>query len=457
MNLERLQHELETRVVNSQKKVILTPHQQEKFDEVISLLRKGNKRINLIGSAGVGKTVLASELVKFVCKDMTINPNYNNGEVYVTAPTNKAMAILQGKIQAKVEFKSIHSALKLSRYVDRKSGQVTFVPPKKSWGKYKNPFEQAKFCILDESSMLNSDFIGGNERTLVPYLKDFTFPILFIGDDKQLNPVGEPNSPVFHQGYPTVELTEIIRQGEGNPIISLSRDLDLLRFKKPHLIDGKGYTYSNHLPSIIDNLAEVNGTDELKYIAYTNDKGFGNVDSINELVRIKRYGNPKRIEKEETIVFNSPYGSFYTSKELKVEKMEIITSDISVPRETTKFEQGSPSNEVDYIKLKFYRVNDSINIIHEDSDAMFKLVASVLTENCKRHGWNWQGKYFFEEQFADIKYNHAITVHKSQGSTYKQTILNIGNIDFNKDASSKQRMLYTAVTRASDLVILNNM
>jgi hypothetical protein len=76
--------------------------------------------------------------------------------------------------------------------------------------------------------MLNSDFIGGNPtRTPQPYLADYPFPIIFIGDNKQLNPVGEQVSPVFVQGYPKVELTEIIRQGEGNPIIELSRDLDI--------------------------------------------------------------------------------------------------------------------------------------------------------------------------------------------------------------------------------------
>ncbi len=43
-----------------------------------------------------------------------------------------------------------------------------------------------------------------------------------------------------------------------------------------------------------------------------------------------------------------------------------------------------------------------------------------------------------------------------QGSTYKEAILNIGNIGFNSDMAEKQKMLYTAITRASDLVILNN-
>ena len=43
-----------------------------------------------------------------------------------------------------------------------------------------------------------------------------------------------------------------------------------------------------------------------------------------------------------------------------------------------------------------------------------------------------------------------------QGSTFEKTIINIKNINFNQDASEKERLLYTAITRASELLILYN-
>lgn len=43
-----------------------------------------------------------------------------------------------------------------------------------------------------------------------------------------------------------------------------------------------------------------------------------------------------------------------------------------------------------------------------------------------------------------------------QGSTYKQAIVNIKNININKNYKEKTRLLYTAVTRASELLILYN-
>ncbi len=373
-----------------------------------------------MGSAGTGKTVVTAELAAFFNRDRLINPNYNNGKVYVTAPTNKALAVIQGKINASVEFKTIHSAVKLYRVTNPKSGQKYFV---KSKGK--NEFNFAKACFIDESSMLNSEFIGGKAILdkdgkqidfIKPHLDDLPFPIIFIGDDKQLNPINEPISPVFIQDYPEVRLTEIIRQGEGNPIIDLSMDLDMIYFKKPKLIDNRGYIYSDNKQGLIDNLAEVNGTDDLKYLAYTNTV----VDEMNQLVREKRYGTPKKVEKLETIVFNSPYGNFYTNKEVKVEDLCIITSNIGIPREETKFDREGPINSVDYIKMKYYKINDEVNIVHEQSEKVYKTILETLNENCKRHGWDYRGKDYFVEQFADIKYNHAITVHKSlETGSYK--------------------------------------
>lgn len=432
---------------------MLTQHQQEKFDEVVDLLKAGHKRIVLQGSAGVGKTYLVGELVKLFKRDYTINPDYNNGSVFVTAPTNKALAVLKGKVDSNVEFKTIHSALKLRRYVNGKTGQVSFV---KAWSK-EDDFRKCKLAVIDEVSMLNTLLEGGNDpgtgEYLKGYLDEYGFPIIYVGDDKQINPVGEPYSPVFRKDYPVVELTEIIRQGNGNPIIDLSRDIDMVFFKMPNIIDGKGYLYNNNKSDIIDSLAEVNGTDEMKYLAFTNV----DIDEMNKLVRERRYGVPKKIERDETLVFNSPFESFYTNKEVKVELVELVTANVPVPNHNTRFDnENKPINEVDSIRMKYYRINNSFNVIHEESEGIFKRVSESLKYNCSKLGWNWKGKFFFEEQFADIKYNHAITVHKSQGSTYKTSVINIGNIMINRKAEERQRLLYTAITRASDLVILNN-
>jgi len=425
----------------------LTLHQQEKQEEILSHLYVGENRILLIGSAGVGKTYMMGELVKLLARDRRVNGHYNNKKIYALAPTNKALAVLKGKIDYEVEFKTVDSALhRRPGPADPKTGIRKFIRINRK-SKSAEEFKTCKAAIVDEASMLNSE--------LLTYLDEYRFPIIFVGDNKQINPVGEAESPVFTRGYPTVELTEIVRQKNPNPIIELSRDLDLIYFKQPNVINNRGYLYSNAKHIMIDRLAEVNGTDDLKYLAYTNDE----VELMNKLVRVKRYGNPKKIELEETITFNMPYGSFYTNEEVKVRHVDIITDFISVPKEDTRYDKDdNPITEMDKIKMKYYRINESISVVHEQSEAIFKLIVAQLNGHCKNNGWSWNARdYFRDKIFADIKYNHALTIHKSQGSTYKEAIINIGNVlRYCRDANEKQRLLYTGVTRASDLVILNN-
>lgn len=429
----------------------LTTHQSEKLEESLEILQRG-KRLLLFGSAGVGKTYLVNELIGRLRLRIP-----STRKIYCSAPTNKAVAVVKGKVDERpnLEFTTVHSALKIKRQVDFKTGAISFKP----WytDKYP-PLKGVGLFIIDEASMLNKE--------LLEYVEEHATKnnaiVIFIGDDKQLNPVGEEVSPVFTAGYPEVELTEIIRQGEGNPIIDLSRNLDVIASKVDKRIDNKGYIFSNNLNQVVATLAAVNGTDELKYLAWTNQE----VDKINKLVRQAIYGvNPNKVELEETLVFNEPYNEeYYTNQEIKVETVEVKEKEFFYPAGKTKgvFEKNTTFNP---IKLKYYSINakfsieaqeytDNIIIIHEDSEKEYEKLLKNLKTMCSAKVIDWKDFYDFKEGFADMKYNHAITVHKSQGSTYKQAIVNIKNLGLNKNKTERERLLYTAVTRASNLLIL---
>lgn len=401
----------------------LTKHQEEVMYQIIDAVKSGHRRIVLKGSAGVGKTFMVNELLRHLG---------GNGRVYLTAPTNKALAVLRDKIHIRgnFEFSTIHSALKLKRRFDNKTGEVFF---KQEYSEKYPPFKGCSLLIIDESSMINQEILR--------YLKNYNFPIIYIGDEKQLNPVNEEESPVFYQNWLTFELTQIIRQKGGNPIIELSRDIPRIwKENGPNVNpDNQGYLYTYDRQKVIDKLSEVNGSNELKYLAYTNM----DVDIINSSVRNRIYGSPRMIEQGEILVFNAPYGdTFYTNQEVKIEKLEETTEDYRTYHGTVRF--------------KTYRVNELIKVIHEDSLKDYKEVVKVIKKQCKLGELEWKEYYNFIEEFADFKYNHAITVHKSQGSTYKDVILNVKNLNLNKSKVEKQRLFYTGITRASDLLILYN-
>ena len=428
----------------------LTAHQSEKLEESLTILESG-KRLLISGSAGVGKTYLVNELIGRLMKKA------GRRKILCSAPTNKAVAVLKGKVDERpnLEFITVHSALKIKRDVNYKTGAITFKP---YFSEKYPPLKGVGLLIIDEGSMLPTELLSYVET----HADRNNCTVIFIGDHKQLNPVGEEVSPIFVQDYPEVELTEIIRQGKGNPIIDLSRNLDVIAERTDNRLEDNGYLFSNSLPQVIETLATVNGTDELKYLAWTNKE----VDTINKLVRKRIYGeSPKKVELGETLVFDEPYNEeYYTNQEIKVETVAKKEKEFFYPAGRAKgvFDSITTYNP---IKLKYYAINakkseetglmtDNIIVIHEESETEFAKLLANLRSMCKARIIPWVDYYKFKEGFASMKYNHAITVHKSQGSTYGQTIVNIKNLGLNKNKTERARLLYTAVTRASKLLIL---
>jgi len=444
---------------------MLTAHQQEKMEELLLLiLEKKEKRICLEGSAGVGKTYLVNVFLKeLYIKLRASNMCRERCYFFITAPTHKALSVLKSKTDTEncgytPVFKTVHSAMGLVRKRDFKTGEETFVKPKSSYrGPKTEDFNSAAVCVVDESSMLSEQ--------LVNYLNEYkNTVIIFIGDRKQLPPVGEEISPVFSSDFPVVELTQIVRQGEGNPIIELSRNIHtILRpgaGKLVHREDGKkiGYLTTVNRDKILERLAESNGSDLVKYLAWTND----DVDSVNRKVREIIYGQPAKIENGETLVFTAPYAEFFTNQEIKVEKLEIKDLKVYHANRNSLFDKDgnllypSPKDGKNFYETTFftcYLINDSIPVLHEASERQFQKALLELRKQAIETE-NWKGYYHLKEYFASLTYNHAITVHKSQGSTYKTAVIHVSNLNRNSNQSEKKKLFYTAVTRASELVVL---
>jgi ATP-dependent exoDNAse (exonuclease V) alpha subunit len=52
--------------------------------------------------------------------------------------------------------------------------------------------------------------------------------------------------------------------------------------------------------------------------------------------------------------------------------------------------------------------------------------------------------------YLEVDYGYALTVHKSQGSTYDDVYIEYNNLLANKKDTEKYKLLYTAITRCSN-------
>ena len=187
----------------------LTPEQKGAFNTMVPLMggRKGNLA-TLEGFAGTGKTTTTAAIVSHLL-DAGLS-------VMVTAPTNKAVGVLEGKIGAGPDYRTIHAALgyKLVNQADGTGKLVQHRAPSVA---------DFDVVIVDEASMLGDDLFAPT----IAVARTYHTCVLFVGDPAQLLPV-TPGvrakiSPAFTDKVPTrVRLSRIVRQAEENPILRWS-------------------------------------------------------------------------------------------------------------------------------------------------------------------------------------------------------------------------------------------
>ena len=108
-------------------------------------------------------------------------------------------------------------------------------------------------------------------------------------------------------------------------------------------------------------------------------------------------------------------------------------------------------NGYDYLtslKDKLYKEIDKIN-----GENMIKCEIISEIENKINRIWKmWTTNVI--DIFANLNYGYCITVHKSQGSTFINSYIDVDDILSNNNKDESLKCLYTAITRASNKIIL---
>ena len=102
------------------------------------------------------------------------------------------------------------------------------------------------------------------------------------------------------------------------------------------------------------------------------------------------------------------------------------------------------------LKLK----NICYKIINKTNDDNMEKATMQLEVEKKINRLYKEWQVNVKDPFAEIHYGYAITVHKSQGSTFKNVFIDMSDILENNNISETSKCLYTALTRASSTLKL---
>lgn len=376
--------------------ITLTRGQDDALSKAFRFLASEDNIFLLSGSAGTGKTLLASQIPVAL----------RRGRVLGTAPTHKAVGVLAGRLPD-VECMTIHRFLGLK---PKFQGDKTTLIRSKMYDP--SEYYDVTVVIVDEASMLDSEIM----KYIAQDIDQWGRKYIFIGDRYQLPPVNEKESPCFTLELPDRckhELTEIMRHS--GPIITtatLIRDA-IIRGDEPELKQGlsedgtgvrllKATQWEAALNSALKKEEFKENPDFCRVVAYRNDTVMQHNQSIRGLL-----GEPTNVPfcVGDNLVANEAWTQheeviFNTGTEFVVEAMEDHTHPIYPElmgwQVWLKGVDGVPVYVLDLLKCR---------------DLLKKKLAQ-LASAAKQPGGSWHQYYALAEYYADLRVLYSITSHK---------------------------------------------
>lgn len=431
--------------------VTLTLSQKTALDEIIKAHAEGRPTHLLTGYAGSGKTTLMQEVARHFLRLKVVT--------VITAPTHKATAVLRAKVDKDVECRTIQSHLGLQP--STQGGQTTLVRAKRP------QTIPDGVVIVDECSMISRELMGWI-RDLLKYCF-----VLFVGDPAQLPPVGEEASPSFSVPSRS-HLETVVRQAAGNPILAAAT---VIRQSQGGSVDWSWVQDARQdssglfIPKDVESWVRRAFTsdafdadnDSFRYLCWTNHR----VHQVNQMVRRWRYG--EHIEMPfmpgERAVARAPFSRQNEDKNRQqiATNEEVLVMDIQASHLSYRFEVcGSVaawSTNIPSWELTVLTMSGEEITAHLVQDIrQLQAVERRLVQEAKQERKRWQHRFAFQSALLNLQAIYAMTVHTSQGSTFRNVFVDLGDIRRRAGGNplETQQLCYVALTRATDMVFLVN-
>ena len=434
----------------------LTLDQSEACNKFLSfLLNPEEKEFYLFGAAGCGKTFLTRHFIsqifekdyKNTCKVLGIEAEIQ--DVLITATTNKAAEVLQQHLS------NLPSSI--SNYVDTvfKALDVTVKENYATGETYlsnycKTPISNT-LLIVDECSMLPKQMLKIIRTRMTSKSK-----ILFIGDSYQLAPVNETPQWDNTKANVTAVLSTPVRNQGNQALMDFCEQLRTTVktgvFKDIELKEGS--------IELLDEEATKNWLLSVDYkdnrvLTYTNKKAIDYIDWISESKHIALPNNtviPNFLYVNNSNFIFENIGKkpirFYPEELMKVidvdPKIQFIKPDTPKGRDYG----------VEAYKATVISVNNpskpevTVWVATNIEDLLLLRKKAVRNKD-------WTEYFALEDLCMDLRLPYASTIHKAQGNTYKEVLIDLNSFRSCKDPDVAARLLYVAASRAKDKILLH--
>ena len=414
-------------------------------DELVNSNPNSHAIAVLTGSAGTGKTTVVREIINKINTDSPLT------NIELCATTHRAAIVLENIAGASVT--TGHALFKLRPGVTKHGKEnLTYA------GICEVP--DGSVVIIDESSMIGNQFL----KAIVDIVKERNLKLLFIGDPFQLPPPSDTCS-IFDGSLSTFTLTKVHRQLGGNPVLEKANEfreyIEGIRNTEPVLetkINSKGegihvLPHSEFVTKFVEKYIDYSAGAEvdIPLCTYTNESAI----NYNSMVRKAAYFLEDTIEpfyKGERLITN---GIVMHGDKTILTNNEIVYVDAYGEGES----YGIPGYFVRLLGTYNEYTKSNVKKVFSPktkaaADKVLKEEKALAVKGKSKTGW--QAYYKIKNSLADLRPPFAGTTHKAQGGTFPAVFIDKLNINKCRDKTTRARLFYVALTRASKNVYINN-
>lgn len=424
---------------------------------------KGFNECTYSGAAGVGKSVITKLIVEYIEKC--------NIPYVLATPTNKARGVL-AKCTGR-DVITLHKLLTLKPTIDIL--ELDYKDLKWDAQTLSSGIPENGILIIDECSMINSK--------LYEYIKKRAklnkCKVIYAGDYKQLYAVKELDISKTFKVKEHYNLTKVHRQQADNPLMKILIELrthPIYSFKNIYSEKGNLITFSNWRKFISTakhlfiNSVKKENPNIVKLLAYTNvrvtafnqiirgflfdpDTEYAKGDILTgydscELKSYEKYGMPFWLYNSADYIVKSVLSKnlyigdcAYKGYELRIKPIDELFEEtlFIISKQTSKEQLNYLAKTIEYYRYAAINAKNK-----RDSTFRWKEYFSLMRSFATPVDLIYDGRVVRKKT---LDYGYCLSVHKSQGSSYDNVLIDMGNILTCNHKESLRQLQYVAMSR----------